>query len=682
MDNKRLVPVMLLFLAIMVGWVLLQGYLYEKYPGLRESQVANNTPAATQSTISAPSVSTPVGGTAPTTAPTISAGLSAQGDPTQAMPQTVLLGSATANDPTYTMGLLLSTRGAGVDAVTLNRFKQLIDSDARYVYQTPSATGADASRVLAARSITVNGQAFDLSTLNWKLESQSQNSAVFSANIVSAGTPVVRITKTYTLPQASDASGGYDIKVEHAVTNLSAAPCDVTLSSNGTVTPPPELERPPERNIFHGYLIAQSRQINLQHTPIENLTAAKPNIDITHNGDKPEPLTWFGTVGAYFNALVRSEPENFSSAHARVLNPSEPKASLHDVLTYFDFAPKTIAPGTTQAYPVQVYFGPKKRDLLETPYYANYPVDYDQTLVTSFWLCAICTWQWLISLLVMLLNFFHAIVRDWGVAIIVLTLCVRALLHPVTRKAQANMYKMQKLSPQLERIKNKYKDDKEGMQRAMMQFYKEQGATPIMGCLPMMLQTPIWIALYAGLQSTFDLRHQPFLYGLTWIKDLAKPDHLLTLREPFDLFGMIHVSGLHVIPFLLAVVFYFQFKLQPKPPVQTEEQIQQQKIMQWMTLLFPVFLYPAPAGLNIYILSSTTFGMIESKFIRDALKRKDEQNPNVDNVIDVVSPTPSYSPKSKKKEEPKGFMARMAAKLEEVQRQAEEVRRQQDRKKK
>jgi YidC/Oxa1 family membrane protein insertase len=95
-----------------------------------------------------------------------------------------------------------------------------------------------------------------------------------------------------------------------------------------------------------------------------------------------------------------------------------------------------------------------------------------------------------------MLKFFHMIFRDWGLAIIALVCVVRVLLHPITKKSQVSMMKMGKMGPEMERLKKKYGDDKDGLNKAMMQFYKEQGATPILGCLPMFLQMPIWIALY------------------------------------------------------------------------------------------------------------------------------------------------------------------------------------------
>jgi membrane protein insertase Oxa1/YidC/SpoIIIJ len=139
---------------------------------------------------------------------------------------------------------------------------------------------------------------------------------------------------------------------------------------------------------------------------------------------------------------------------------------------------------------------------------------------------------------------------------------------------------------------------------------------------------PIWIALWSALQSTFELRHAGFLHfgnlHLTWIKDLSQPDHLIELSHPINLFGLIPISGLNILPFLLAGVFWLQQKYTPKPPTMTPEQEQQQKIMQWMTLLFPVMLYGGPSGLNLYILASTSFGILESKIIRDHIKRDEE----------------------------------------------------------
>src|SRR5207244_9124315 len=135
---------------------------------------------------------------------------------------------------------------------------------------------------------------------------------------------------------------------------------------------------------------------------------------------------------------------------------------------------------------------------------------------------------------------------------------VRLILHPVTKKSQISMSRMTKLGPEMERLKAKHKDDPDALKKAQMDFYREQGVAPFLGCLPMFLQMPIWIALWSSLQSTFELRHAPFLWGFTWIKDLSQPDHLIELQQPITLFGLIPISGLNVLPILLGIVFFIQ----------------------------------------------------------------------------------------------------------------------------
>src|SRR5436305_15152984 len=141
----------------------------------------------------------------------------------------------------------------------------------------------------------------------------------------------------------------------------------------------------------------------------------------------------------------------------------------------------------------------------------------------------------------------------------------------------------------------------------------------------MFLQMPIWIALWSSLQSTFEIRHASFLWGFTWIKDLAQPDRLVSLKSPITFF-FIHLEALNILPIFMAVVFFIQQKFQPQPVATTPEQAQQQKMMKWMSIfLFPLFLYNQPSGLNLYIFTSTLIGIFESKRIRDHIKEKEDR---------------------------------------------------------
>jgi YidC/Oxa1 family membrane protein insertase len=221
------------------------------------------------------------------------------------------------------------------------------------------------------------------------------------------------------------------------------------------------------------------------------------------------------------------------------------------------------------------------------------------------------------------MKWMHGFIANYGVVIIILVFLVRLALHPISKMSQVSMSKFGKLAPKAEEIKKKYANNKAEMNKQLMALYKEQGAKPIMGFLPMMLQMPIWIALYSAIYASIELRGAPFLPF--WITDLSAPDAVYrfsTVTVP--LFGK--VSSLNLLPILMGVAFYLQQKLTPsQTPAATPEAAQQQKIMGvMMTLLFPLMLYRAPSGLNLYIMASTFAGVIEQYVIRKHIQKKEQ----------------------------------------------------------
>jgi YidC/Oxa1 family membrane protein insertase len=262
-----------------------------------------------------------------------------------------------------------------------------------------------------------------------------------------------------------------------------------------------------------------------------------------------------------------------------------------------------------------------------------------------------------------------------------LVIIVRLILHPITKRSQMSMSKLSKFGPEIERLKQKYGDDKESLNREMMAFTKEHGvSTGLLGCLPMLLQMPIWIALWSSLQSTFELRHASFLWGHTWIKDLAQPDRLIAFPHAVKLFwGYVHFDAINILPILMGIVFFLQQKMTPKPPTMTKEQEQQYKMMQWMSLLFPVFLYTGPSGLNLYILTSTSIGIIESKRIRDHIKQREEAEKSEKVIVDA-KPTRASKKLDRGEPQPKK-KGRFAGWLADLQKKAEDLRREADRQK-
>lgn len=201
-------------------------------------------------------------------------------------------------------------------------------------------------------------------------------------------------------------------------------------------------------------------------------------------------------------------------------------------------------------------------------------------------------WTWLIRpiaewIFLPLFRGIHYFIPNWGIVIILFSLIVKVLLHPLTRASMKSMKRMQALQPLMEEIKEKHKDDPAKMNQAVMNLYKEYGVNPAGGCLPILLQLPIMYALFVMFQSIVELRHAEFFW---WITDLSVPDVLFTLPFHVPLFGFSEVSG---IALLMGVTMFIQQKMTVKDP--------RQKMMVWMmpimmTLLFNSF----PSGLNLY----------------------------------------------------------------------------------
>jgi len=708
MNNKRMFAAMAVAVAAMIGWTLLVAYIEKQNPQWE----INRTRAREQQEFLARQATTQVASTQPgpivTTAPITTsdvlgitgastssvespaAAVSGRSVASAARAQTSDLGSPLPNDKRFAMGVSLSPYGASIQAVTLNDYRKSVQTNDRYVFQTPSEVDPENTRPLATRSITVDGVVHSLINVPWILEHSDDASVTYRIDLTEGASPILRVRKTFTISprrDGGDAEKGrqFEITITTDLENLTALPMKVATEFNGPSTLPRELDAGQDRNVVVAY--DNSGTVSLTHHFVEYFTKEKPTMDLTRS-DKSLPLLWVGSSSVYFNALLRPDritkseenqvPEYLQKVEGRLLNPDIGTPADRQVAVTVQTTEIELAGDRRKVtLPLRFYVGPRQRQLLNESYFAAFPLCYDATLNTSSGICSICTFQWLINILVWMLNIFHVVVRDWGVAIICLVCVVRLLLHPITKRSQINMAKMAKLSPEIQRLKDKHGDNKDELNKAMMGFYREHGMSQVMGCLPMFLQMPIWIALYSSLQSTFELRQAPFLYffntHFTWIKDLAKPDHLLAWQPIALPFGM-HIDGFNLLPLLMGIVFFLQQKFTPKPVAMTPEQAQQQKMMMVLsTLLFPLFLYNGPSGLNLYILTSTTIGMIESKIIRDHIKERDLRESAGPVIIDVPARRDGKG-KDVTPVEKRGFIARLMERVKDAQRKAEDLK--------
>ncbi len=188
------------------------------------------------------------------------------------------------------------------------------------------------------------------------------------------------------------------------------------------------------------------------------------------------------------------------------------------------------------------------------------------------------------------LQFFYKYIPNYGLAIILITLLIRTLLFPLQYKSFKSMKKMQKLQPELAKVKEKYGDDPQRMQKETMELFKRNGANPMGGCLPLILQMPVFFAFYQVLFNSVELLNAPFML---WITDLS-------VKDPY-----------YVLPVLMGAAMFGQTKLNPS----TTADPTQQKMMMFMPLIFTFFMKDLPAGLNLYIFVSTVFGILQQLFV-------------------------------------------------------------------
>ncbi|MDP6047469.1 MAG: YidC/Oxa1 family insertase periplasmic-domain containing protein, partial [Phycisphaerae bacterium] len=355
-----------------------------------------------------------------------------------------------------------------------------------------------------------------------------------------AGNPVLKLTKTYTVRKKD-----YTVKVSLKAENLSADKLALRIDQAGPAGTPLESHRGDERYVVWGQL-AEDNNVDIMVEKKTSLEAE--NVAVRHSvgttagqpGENPKPaVLWLGQGNKFFASLLYLNPQADRKEAANYNADVWYSAAYESVdsmthVTGMDIPSWTLPPNSSKEIKFDLFAGPKRRamftdteDAFFKPQYKN--LNYVGAInLRSCW----CTFDLLTFGMMSLLNVFASIAfGNYGLAIFMLVILVRLVLHPLSKKGQISMAKtkkaMEKIKPRLDKIKQKYANDKETLQKETMKLYKEQGANPMssmVGCLPMMLQMPIWIALWTGLNAAVELRHAALLPF--WITDLAAPDAL------------------------------------------------------------------------------------------------------------------------------------------------------------
>ncbi|MBO8416433.1 MAG: membrane protein insertase YidC [Proteobacteria bacterium] len=244
-----------------------------------------------------------------------------------------------------------------------------------------------------------------------------------------------------------------------------------------------------------------------------------------------------------------------------------------------------IPAGSSHDFKAQMWIGPKNQDQMEV-------------LAPNLDLTVDYGWLWFISIpLFKIMEFIHGFVGNWGVSIIILTLVVRSVLFPLTKAQYTSMAKMRLLTPKMQEIRERYKDDRQKLGQETMRLYKTEKVNPLGGCFPLLIQMPIFIALYWTLMESTELRHAPFIL---WITDLS-------VHDPY-----------FVTPILYGISMFFIQKMSPTPindPIQ-------RKVFMAMPIVFTFMFCTFPAGLTLYWLVSNCFTIMQQIVIFRSLEKK------------------------------------------------------------
>ncbi|MBL8899392.1 MAG: membrane protein insertase YidC [Planctomycetes bacterium] len=266
--------------------------------------------------------------------------------------------------------------------------------------------------------------------------------------------------------------------------------------------------------------------------------------------------------------------------------------------------------------PFRLYAGPKSPAIFDArPEYKAYGAIVDE-FDFGGWFYSIFFAGPVAHVLLWFLELFGGVLGNYGLAIILLTFLVRTLLFPINRIQQVKMAaygeQMKRIQPELMRLKEQHKDDPQQYSKKQLELMRKHGVTvPLGGCLPIFLQMPIFIGLFAALRSTILLRHEPFYL---WIHDLSRPDALLSW-EPVTLL-FFTLDGLNLLPILMVVLWVLHQRMMPRPASMDPQQETMMKMMTFMPILFGFLLYSYASGLALYMITSSLLGIVEVRYIK------------------------------------------------------------------
>ena len=567
MDDKRnWITAILLSAAILLGW----NFVAQKF------FPTPTKPDVTKTVAGSPTAATATPGTPATPSAT---GAAPAAPAVQAIVPVETAVASANRVPMETPALAGSINlvGARIDDVTLTKYRQTIKKNAPPVRLfAPGNTKAAyfASVGWAAQGVQVPGPNTVWTATGAKL------------------TPTTPVTlswanatgQTFRIEYSIDAD--YLITAKQSMANSGAAPVSASsfalIDRLGKPTDPHEQDSWTIHVGPTGYLGGKS-VFDVNYTDLDEGTAAKY-----------DSAGWLGFTDKYWLAAV--VPAKGERVSASITSPAP---NNYQTLFARNFA--EVAPGKQITTTTRIFAGAKEVYTLQ-----RYEKDQGITRLSNA-----IDWGWFEFFAVpifKLLDWLFRMVGNFGVAIMLLTLIIRGLMFPIAQRQFHSMAQMRLVQPKMKALQERYKDDKPRQQQELMKLYKDEKINPLAGCLPILIQIPIFYALYKVLMLTIEMRHQPFAL---WIKDLSAPDpaHFLNLFGLLD-FTPPSLLALGPLALILGITMFLQFRLNP----QATDPVQQQvfKIMPWM---FMFIMAPFAAGLLLYWITNNCLSIAQQQFM-------------------------------------------------------------------
>ena len=418
-----------------------------------------------------------------------------------------------------------------------------------------------------------------------------------------------QIVKTFTISKES-----YEVKLDVQVTNLSTETKQfkyLLIGAAGVV--PDGLEKKRNTLVLNiGNLErAQGYHIVKDYKPRE---FPEDGSMLWLGPEENTTIDWIGTSSHFFAAFVNpDENVKVEGTFSRLLVPD---VELAEALPTFEpdmtnieagivLSPVTLEAGKSFTHSFGILLAPKFADVLDK--YSQF--EYGKIIDFGFF-------SFVAQIILGLLNLIYLVIPNYGVAIILLTIIIQILLHPLTRKQYVSMHKMQKLQPLIAEAQKRFKKDKKKLGEVTMAIYQRTGVNPFGTCLPMLIQLPVFFALYSAFYNCIELREASFL----WIGDLSGQERI-PLGTTLNLF-FTQIDTINILPILMTAVWFAQQSVTPKSTDPNQQTTQ--KMMKFMPIIFFFLFYTFPSGLVLYWLVRNMVYISETLLVKAQLKKKDE----------------------------------------------------------